>query len=139
MFFMGLIVAGSSVLAFVVGLSGGPVGVARSYAIANTLIALPILLLAHRAAGMALRKTLSECIPLLCCAFFMGVVVWLVGVEASTAGLGLRVRLAIKISVGIAVYLLALRQIGCAAYSDMLAELERFYRAGRSVCLPSGS
>jgi O-antigen/teichoic acid export membrane protein len=125
MLMLGVIVAGSSVMAFVVGLPAGPVGVARAYAIANTLIALPILFLAHRSAQMDLRKTLSECAPPLCCAFLMGAVVWMVGVEASAAGFGVLPRFEIKIVSGIIVYFLALRQISRPAYSEILAELTR--------------
>jgi PST family polysaccharide transporter len=126
MLVLGLIVGGSSVLAFVVGLPGGPVGVARAYAIANTLIAVPILYMAHRAAGMSLRKTLYGCAPLLCCAVVMGAAVWLVGIEAAAAGAGTKARLAIKVSTGILVYFLALRQLSRPAYSQMMAELARF-------------
>jgi PST family polysaccharide transporter len=126
MLVLGFIVASSSAFAFVVGLPAGPVGVARAYAIANSLIALPILFLAHRAAEMDLRKTLLECLPLVGCSVGMGAVVWTVGLEAAAAGWGMRARLAIKVVAGVIVYLVALRQISRPAYAEILGEWSRF-------------
>jgi hypothetical protein len=56
----------------------------------------------------------------------MGAAVWLVGIEAAAAGAGTKARLAIKVSTGILVYFLALRQLSRPAYSQMMAELARF-------------
>ena len=66
MFVVGL-VSGSSltVAAFFVGIRYGAVGVARAYAVVNTCLALPVMLIGHRIAGLKLRRTLSEVAPLL--------------------------------------------------------------------------
>ena len=126
MLILGFVVASSSVLAFAIGLPAGPVGVARAYAIANTLIALPILFMAHRAAGMDLRKTLLECMPVLTCAIVMGAVAWAVGVESSVAGFGMPARFAIKVVAGVIVYFVALRQMSRPAYFDIVGGLGHF-------------
>jgi O-antigen/teichoic acid export membrane protein len=126
MLILGFIVASSSVLAFAVGLPAGPVGVARAYAIANTLIALPVLFMAHRAAGMDLRKTILECVPVLTCAIVMGAAAWTVGLESSAAGFGMPVRFAIKVVVGVIVYFVALRWISRPAYFEIVAGLAHF-------------
>jgi len=125
MFVMGLIIAGSATLAFAVGISSGPIGVARAYAIANTIIAYPVLLIAHRACGLSMAKTLFAISPLLLCALIMGGIVWLVGTGSSAAQLGLHLRLAIKMTVGIAVYIGCLRRLARPTYCDILAHLSR--------------
>ena len=125
MFIMGLVVAGSATLAFALGIHSGPIGVARAYAICNTIIAYPILVMGHRACGLNIRKSLAEIAPLLACALIMGAVVWIVGSEASAIGLGLRARLALKVVVGTVVYTIGLRQLARPTYSDIVAHLSR--------------
>jgi PST family polysaccharide transporter len=121
MFVMGLIVAGSATLAFAIGIPAGPVGVARAYAVANTIIAYPILVMGHRACGLNIRRSLAEVAPLLACALIMGSVVWLAGVGVSTIDLGLRARLALKVIVGLLVYTASLRYLSRPTYSEILA------------------
>jgi len=123
MFVMGLIVAGSATLAFAIGIPSGPVGVARAYAVANTIVAYPVLLMAHRACGLNIARTASESAPLLLCALIMGAVVWLVGIEAYAAGITLHCRLALKIAVGTFVYVVCLRQLARPTYSEILAHI----------------
>jgi O-antigen/teichoic acid export membrane protein len=123
MLMMGLVVAGSATVAFIVGIHSGPVGVARAYAVANTIVAYPILLMGHRAAGMDIRKTIAESAPLLICALIMGGVVWLVGIECGAAGTGLHGRLAVKIITGIVVYVVCLRLIARSTFSELVAHL----------------
>ena len=123
MFMMGLVAAGSATAAFALGIRSGPIGVARAYAISNTLIAYPILLMGHRACSLDIKKTIAESAPLLLCALIMGGVVWLVGVGSSAAGIGLHGRLAVKIIVGITVYVVSVRQIARPTYSDILAHI----------------
>jgi O-antigen/teichoic acid export membrane protein len=125
MFIMGLIVAGSAVLAFALGISAGPVGVARAYAVANTIIAFPILLMGHRACGLSIRRTMAESAPLLLCALIMGSVVAMIGFEASAVGVGLRNRLALKVLTGVAVYIVCLRQLARPTYSQILLQFSR--------------
>jgi O-antigen/teichoic acid export membrane protein len=121
MFIMGLFVAGSATLAFAIGISSGPVGVARAYAIANTIIAYPVLVMGHRACNLNIRKSLAVIAPLLACALIMGTVVWIAGVETSALGVGLRASLALKVIVGVVVYTVALRQLSRPTYSELFA------------------
>ncbi|MGA2099247.1 MAG: lipopolysaccharide biosynthesis protein, partial [Candidatus Acidiferrum sp.] len=109
MFLMGLLVAGSAVLAFALSIRFGPVAVARSYAISNTIIAFPVLLMAHRACGLHIKKTIAESAPLVLCALIMGAVVYLVGIGLNCVGAGLHARLAMKVIVGIGAYAGCLR------------------------------
>jgi hypothetical protein len=53
----------------------------------------------------------------------MGAIVWLVGVGSGVAGVGPHGRLALKVMVGIAVYLGCLRQLAFPTYSDILAHV----------------
>jgi PST family polysaccharide transporter len=125
MFIMGLVVAGSAALAFAIGIPSGPVGVARAYAVANTIVAYPVLLMAHRACGLSIKRTVAESAPLLLCALIMGAVVYLVGIGTSAAGVGLLGRLALKLLVGTAVYAVCLRQLARPTYSEILAHISR--------------
>lgn len=120
MFIMGLIVAGSATLAFGIGISSGPIGVARAYAIANTIIAYPVLAMAHRACGMNIKNSMAEIAPLLICALIMGGVVWIAGVEAGAMSLGLYARLALKVITGVLVYTVSLRHFSRPTYSEIL-------------------
>ncbi len=121
MFLMGLIVAGSAILAFALGIRSGPSGVARAYAISNTIIAFPVLLMGHRACHLDIKKTVADGVPILFCALIMGGVVWLAGIVCSAAGMGPHGRLAVKILVGIVVYLACLRTLARPTYSELLA------------------
>jgi O-antigen/teichoic acid export membrane protein len=123
MFVMGLIVAGSAILAFAIGIPSGPVGVARAYAIANTIIAYPVLLMGHRACGLNIARSVSESAPLLLSALIMGAVVWLVGIEAHAAGITVHGRLVLKVVVGAFVYVVCLRQLARPTYSEILAHV----------------
>jgi len=121
MFVMGIIVAVSATMAFAIGIPSGPVGVARAYAIANTIIAYPVLLMAHRACGLSIKRTLAESAPLLLCALIMGAAVWFIGFGAAAAGVGLPSRLALKLVAGTVVYAVCLRQLARPTYSEILA------------------
>jgi O-antigen/teichoic acid export membrane protein len=123
MFMMGLVVAGSATLAFALGIGSGPIGVARAYAVANTIIAYPVLLMGHRACGLSIKRTVAESAPLLLCALIMGAAVWLIGIGSSAAGVDLRMRLALKVFAGLAVYTLCLRQLARPTYSEIVAQL----------------
>jgi PST family polysaccharide transporter len=123
MFVMGLIIAGSAVLAFAVGIPSGPVGVARAYAVANTIVAYPVLLMAHRACGLNIARTLSESAPLLLGALIMGLIVWLAGVGSNAAGMGLHGRLTTKMVIGVLTYTICLRQLARPTYSEILAHI----------------
>jgi PST family polysaccharide transporter len=120
MFLMGLLVAGSATLAFAFGIRFGPVGVARAYAISNTIVAYPVLLIGHRACGLDIKKSVAATAPLLLCALVMGAFVYVAGVACSAAGIGLHGRLMLKVFVGIIVYATALRTIAHSTYSELL-------------------
>ena len=126
MFLMGLLVAGSATLAFIVGIRSGPIGVARAYAISNTIIAYPVLRMGHRACGLDIKKTIASCAPLLLSALLMGIAVYLVGAACLAGGLGLHTRLMLKIVIGILVYTICVRQIAKPAYSEILAYIPTF-------------
>jgi len=118
MFLMGLLVGGSATLAFALGIHSGPLGVARAYAIANTIIAYPILLMGHRVCALPIKKTVAAVIPSLLCALLMGAIVYLVGTGCAAAGITVRTRLAVKVVTGIAVYAVCLRRFAPSAYSE---------------------
>jgi PST family polysaccharide transporter len=120
---MGLLVAGSATVAFAIGIRSGPIGVARAYAVSNTLIAYPMLAMSHRACGLDVRRTVAESSPLLLCALLMGTVVYLAGWICSAAGIGLHVRLSIKVILGIAAYVSCLRAFARPAYSELVSYL----------------
>jgi O-antigen/teichoic acid export membrane protein len=127
MFFMGLLVAGSATLAFALGICYGPIGVARAYAISNTIIAYPVLLMGHRACGLDIKKTIAASAPLLLCALIMGGVVYVVGIGFAAAGMGLHGRLFLKVIVGVAVYTACLRHIAHSTYSELMAYIPTRY------------
>jgi hypothetical protein len=117
---LGLLVAGSATVAFAVGIRSGPIGVARAYAISNTIICYPVLLMGHRACGLEIKKTVAACAPLLLCALLMGGIVYVSGLAAAAAGMGLHARLFLKIAVGIVSYAACLRQLARSTYSEIL-------------------
>jgi hypothetical protein len=125
MFLMGAVVAASASLAFALGIRSGPIGLARAYAISNAVIAYPVLLMGHRACNLDIKKTIAESAPLVFCALLMGGIVWLVGVGCGAASIGSHSRLAVKIVVGIAIYLACLRQFARPTYSEILAHVSR--------------
>jgi PST family polysaccharide transporter len=125
MLLMGLLVAGSATLAFVLSIRSGPIAVARAYAICNTIIAYPILAMGHRTCGMNIKRTISEVAPLLFCALLMGGIVYLAGVGLNFGGVGLRSRLAVKVIVGVLVYIAVLRQFARPTYCDLLSQISR--------------
>ncbi len=119
MFLMGVLVAGSATLAFALGIRSGPLGVARAYAIANTIVAYPTLLMGHRVCALPIKKTVAAVIPSLLCALLMGAVVYLVGAGCAAAGVTVKARLATKIVTGIAVYAVCLRRFAPSAYFEL--------------------
>jgi O-antigen/teichoic acid export membrane protein len=125
MFRMGLLVSGSAVLAFALGIHAGPIGVARAYAIANTIVAYPVLVMGHRACGLPIKKTLATCGPLLFCALLMGCGVFFAGVGCSFIGIALHLRLLLKITVGIVVYIGTLRYFSPGTYLELLNYVRR--------------
>jgi PST family polysaccharide transporter len=118
MFLVGLLVAGAATLAFALGISAGPVGVARAYAIANAIIAYPILLLGHKACGLPIKKTVAAVAPLLLCSLIMGGAAYLVGVGSNAAGVATVPRFIWKVIAGIATYIACLRIIASSTYSE---------------------
>jgi len=118
---MGIIVAIISVASFVVGLPQGPVGVARAYAIMNTLIAYPVLAMAHRESGMSIGRSLRGCMPIVSCAAAMGVVVGLASHAGAAIGVELHWRLIAEIAIGAAVYAGFLRIAVRSGYDEIMS------------------
>jgi O-antigen/teichoic acid export membrane protein len=123
MLLLGLVVAGSSTLAFIIGIHSGPVGVARAYAIANTIIAYPVLLMGHRTCGLQIKRTIASSVPLFLCAAIMGGIVYLAGLGFTAAGMAAPSRFALKVVLGITVYAVSLRQIAPSTYSELVTSL----------------
>jgi O-antigen/teichoic acid export membrane protein len=107
MFFVGVGTSSLTVAAFFVGIRYGAVGVARSYAVANTCLALPVMVIGHRIAGLKLRQTLAQLAPLLAASIIMGAAVVLIRVVCRSTDY--RARLALEIMAGIGIYLVCLR------------------------------
>lgn len=123
LFFMGLQVACAAGIGFAAGLSYGPVGVACGYAVMNTVVAYPTLLQAHRAAGLNMKRTVASTVPLLVSALIMALAVWLCGMAVSMFGLGMHLRLAIKVVVGSAVYIVCVRMLARETYTELEREV----------------
>jgi O-antigen/teichoic acid export membrane protein len=107
MFFVGLAASAVTVAAFFVGIRFGAVGVARAYAAANTCLAVPVMLIGHRIAGLELRRTLTVVAPLFIASIVMAACVVFTGVLCK--GADYRARLALEIAVGVGIYALCVR------------------------------
>jgi PST family polysaccharide transporter len=121
MFVVGLVASSLTVGAFFVGIRYGAVGVARAYAIANTCLALPVMLIGHRIAGMKLRRTLAEVVPLFAASTVMAVCVVITGVLCQSADY--RSRLLAEITVGGVTYLLCVRLGIRGMWREMIEQL----------------
>jgi PST family polysaccharide transporter len=121
MFLVGLVASSLTVAAFFVGIRYGAVGVARSYAVANTCLALPVMLIGHRIAGLKLRRTLAEVAPLFIASIVMAVCVVLTGLLCQSVDY--RARFALEITVGIVSYLLCVRVGVQDMWREMTAQL----------------
>jgi O-antigen/teichoic acid export membrane protein len=118
---MGIVVAITSMASFVIGLPQGPVGVARAYAIMNTLIAYPVLAMAHRESGMSVGRSLRGCMPIVATAAVMGAFVWLIGHAGAALNVEIHVRLLAEISVGVAFYFGLLRAVTRSSYDLLIS------------------
>jgi O-antigen/teichoic acid export membrane protein len=116
MFFVGLVASTVTVAAFFVGIRFGAVGVARAYAAANTFLAVPVMLIGHRIAGLELRRTLAVVAPLFIAAIIMTACVIFAGVLCKEADY--RVRLALEIAVGVNTYALCVRVFATDLWSE---------------------
>jgi PST family polysaccharide transporter len=125
MFFVGLAASTVTVAAFFVGIRFGAVGVARAYAAANTCLAVPVMLIGHRIAGLELRRTLAVVAPLLIASIIMASCVISAGVLCK--GADYRVRLALEIAVGVSTYALCVR----LSTPDLWREAKSYLFPGR--------
>jgi O-antigen/teichoic acid export membrane protein len=116
---MGIIIAITSVASFVIGLPQGPIGVARAYAIMNTLIAYPILAMAHRQYGMGIGRSLRGCMPIVASAVAMGAVVRLASYAGTAMGIEIHLRLLAEIVIGVVVYGGFLRVASRSSYDEV--------------------
>jgi len=107
MFLVGVAASAVTVAAFFIGIRFGAVGVARAYAAANTCLALPVMLIGHRIAGLELRRTLEAVAPPFIASIVMALCVVFAGVLCK--GADYRMRLALEIAVGVGIYALCVR------------------------------
>jgi PST family polysaccharide transporter len=121
MFLVGLVTSALTVAAFCVGIRYGTVGVARAYAVANTCLALPVMLVGHRVAGLQLRRTITEVAPLLIASIVMGASVLVASMLLENSDY--RVRLALELTVGVGIYLLCVRVGVPSMWHEMIAQL----------------
>ena len=106
MFYWGLATAATLAGAFLVGLGRGPIGVAVAYALTMGLVlTLPALHFAHRSAGISFQATLRTLAPFFVGAVTMGILVAASGHFLAAAGATWRAVLALKVSIGVVVYL----------------------------------
>jgi O-antigen/teichoic acid export membrane protein len=121
MFFVGFGASALTVAAFFVGIRSGAVGVARAYAVTNTCLALPVMLIGHRIAGLKLRRTLVEVAPLFLCSVAMALFVALAGTLSH--GADYRARLALEVAVGVISYALFVRLGSPGVWRDVMGQL----------------
>jgi len=131
MFFVGFAASTVTVAAFFVGIRFGPVGVARAYAAANTCLALPVMLIGHRIAGLELRRTLAAVAPLFLASILMASCVMFASMLCQ--GADYRVRLALQIGVGVSIYALEIR----LSAPDLWREAMSYLLPGRAVMAPA--
>jgi PST family polysaccharide transporter len=116
MFLVGLASSTLTVAAFFVGIRFGAVGVARAYAAANTCLAVPVMLIGHRIAGLGMRRTMAVVTPLFIASTAMALCVVFAGILCK--GADYRVRLALEIAAGISIYALCVRVIATDLWSE---------------------
>jgi PST family polysaccharide transporter len=107
MFLIGLVTSSLTIGAFFVGIRYGAIGVARAYALINTALAVPVMLIGHRVAGLRLRTTFAGVAPIFAASIVMGFCVTLARLALQSADY--RARLAVEIAVGVGMYLLCIR------------------------------
>jgi PST family polysaccharide transporter len=107
MFFVGLATSAVTVAAFFIGIRFGAVGVARAYAAANTCLAVPVMLIGHRIAGLELRRTFAVVAPLFIASIVMASCV--IVVHVLCMGTDYRLRFGLEIAVGFGTYMLCVR------------------------------
>jgi O-antigen/teichoic acid export membrane protein len=138
MFFVGLAASTVTVAAFFVGIRFGAVGVARAYAAANTCLALPVMLIGHRIAGLELRRTLAVVAPLFVASIVMAGCVLFAGVLCR--GTDYRLRLALEIAVGVSAYALCVRVIATDLWNEIKSYLLPAHAlTARAVTVGAGS
>jgi PST family polysaccharide transporter len=133
MFLIGLVTSSLTVGAFLVGIGYGAVGVARAYALVNTCLALPVMFIGHRLAGLQLRKTLTGVAPILFAALVMGLCVLFIRLLGQS--IDFRARLALEVAVGVGVYLLCIR----VGIPSMWYEMARQLLPGVSAVVEANS
>lgn len=105
-----------TVAAFFVGIRFGAVGVARAYAAANTCLAVPVMLIGHRIAGLKMRRTMAVVAPLFIASIVMASCVVFACVLCK--GADYRVRLALEVAVGVGAYTLCVRVIATDLWTE---------------------
>ena len=118
LFFVGLGISIVTVAAFALGVKSGPVGVARAYAIANTICAGPQMFIAYRIAHLRIRRALAEVAKILASAAVTGLVAFTAAMLLHNADY--RLRLLTGIAAGGCAYIICLRAWARDSWQEVL-------------------
>lgn len=125
MFCWGLVSTAALAVGFFAGLSRGPIGVAVAYALTMGLVlTLPAIYFAHRSADISLRATLRTIAPFFAAALIMGMLIAAVAYVLAAASVDWRVALALKVSIGVVVYVGICRHRLIPLFNDMVFGLK---------------
>lgn len=107
-FFVTLVNALALALAFFWGVKGGALQVAMAYGIVmGVVLLLPVMWLAHRAAGLSLSASAKILLPVAACLIVMAAAVWVAGQGLAAAGAAWMTSLVVKVGAGVFAYTLA--------------------------------
>lgn len=127
-FTMGLIFTIALVVAFIVGIRWGIIGVSWSYFIFNLIIFYPSCIIPSRLINITFYEILNKLGPAFICALVMGVVVWMVGLILPV-DMSHWMFIAIQIPLGVVVYLIMVKQLrldswkeGWMVFSEMVGK-----------------
>jgi O-antigen/teichoic acid export membrane protein len=119
----------TTIVAVLLGQRWGVTGVAAAYAVAITIVTVPILHLAGGLVGLTVTEVLARTTPMLAAGGLMFVVLLLVDGFVLEGAPPLE-RLGLGVALGVGVYAAAIRAGGASAYRDVMDLLRRAARAG---------
>lgn len=124
MFKIGTINSAVTLIAFIVGVPFGVVGVAIAYLTANLIMLYPNLNLAWKQIDLKVIQAINELIPFFNAAIFMGAVIYALGLFLYTVEISLWLKLLIQIITGGAIYLGALATFNRTLFLGMISKLK---------------